>query len=135
MTDYRAYSDTRKASQRQEKQGAERFGGTVNAGSGNGDLRKNDVRTARESIEFKTTTAASFVLRNEDLAIAWTNAFGDDRRMVFGIEFAGRGRVGGTDARWVVLEEDDYLEMKQRLGELEEENDMLARQITRLAVL
>lgn len=48
-----------RASRRQERRGAARYDGSVNSGSGNGWLRKNDVRTDTLSIEYKHTGAAS----------------------------------------------------------------------------
>jgi hypothetical protein len=97
-------------SRRQERRGAGIFGGTVNAGSGNG-ARKNDVRTPTESIEFKSTKAASYSLKLADLGAAWVHALNDNRRMLFGIEFASRDR-GIVPTRYIVMTEDDYLELR-----------------------
>lgn len=91
--------------QRQERSTALRYGGKVNSGSGNGWVRKNDVRTSVESIECKTTASPSMTLKYVDLWKASKNAIIDGRRMVFAINFERRGR-------FVVLEESDYLELR-----------------------
>lgn len=97
-------------SRKQERRGAKMFGGTVNAGSGNG-ARKNDVRTPTESIEFKSTRAASYSIKLADLGASWIHAINDSRRMLFGIEFAARER-GIIPTRYVVMTEADYLELR-----------------------
>lgn len=109
--------EPQRRARRQERKGAERFGGVVNAASGNhgsldflNGLHQNDVRTDEESIEFKTTQAASYSLKLADLRAAGRHALLDDRRMLFGIEFCPPGTMHG--ARYVVLEESDYLEMR-----------------------
>lgn len=106
-------------SRKQERDGATRFGGTVNSQSGAGWVRKNDVTTPTESIEFKYTDKRSYSLKLEDLKTAWQHATSAGKRMVFAIEF-GTGR---TSKRYVVLEEDDYLadqeELKELLAEVE----------------
>lgn len=74
--------------------------------SGAGWVKKNDVRTPTESVECKTTKAASYSLKYADLQKAEKTALLDSRRMVFGIQFEGRGS-------YVVLSMDDYLELRQ----------------------
>lgn len=93
-------------SQKQERRIAAENGGTVNPQSGAGWIRKNDVRTASESWEAKTTTKQQFTLKVNDLITAWLLATVDRRRMVFEIEFPG--------SRWVVLQADDYRELRDR---------------------
>ena len=93
--------------QKQERSTARRLKGTVNSGSGNGWVRKNDVRTRTESWELKTTTKDSYTLKWKDLVAADLNAVMDNRRMVFGIEFSKVGK------KYVILNEDDYLEITQ----------------------
>jgi len=78
-----------KKSQRQEKATAKRFGGSVNAGSGNGWVRKNDVRTDDISFEMKYTDAKSYSLKAADLRLAERHALLDGREMAFGISFSG----------------------------------------------
>lgn len=91
-------------SQRQEARGAHHLGGTVNAGSGNGWMRKNDVRTPTYSVEYKTTAAKQFTLKNTELIQAERHAILDGRRMAFGVEMCGRN--------WMVISEEDFLELK-----------------------
>jgi hypothetical protein len=104
--------EPQRRSREQEKRGARTFGAALNAASGSLDLRKNDARNKEESIEFKSTAAASYRLRHDDLVTAYVNAIQDARRMVFGIEFAGDRSFGLS--RFTVLTEDDYLELTGR---------------------
>jgi hypothetical protein len=114
-----------KRSRKQEKRGAELYGGSRNAGSGNKG-RKNDVRTDEWSIEFKTTKSASYSLKHSELQIAERNAILEHRSALFGIDFA-RG-AGGT-SRYVVVTEHDLLTLLQARellrDELEEAQDRL----------
>lgn len=114
--------DRIKRSRKQEAEGAKRWGGRVNSGSGNGEKFKSDVRTDGDLIEFKGTTAASYKLTRADLATAWRHAVLEDRQMVFGIEFFDPPTnlpYPGTPRRYVVAPEDDYLALKDRVRELE----------------
>lgn len=113
--------DKLRRSRKQERDGAKRYGGTVNSQSGAGDIRKNDVRTETESIEFKGTTNESYRLSVGDLIKAWAHATLDDRMMIFGIEFyipANYSISRGSPARYVVMTEDDYLSMRDELRDL-----------------
>lgn len=99
-------------SRKQERRGAGRYGGYVTSGSGNQHNRKGDVHTETELIEFKTTRYRSFRLSLDDLKTASKHALLAGKRMVFGVEF--NNSVVGND-RYVVLEEDDYLAMRNEL--------------------
>lgn len=79
-----------KKSQRQERATARRFDGSVNAGSGNGWVRKSDVRSDDVLFEMKYTDAKSFSLKRDDLTKAEKYALIDGREMVFGISFSGK---------------------------------------------
>lgn len=108
-------------SRKQERDGAKRYGGTVNSQSGAGDIRKNDVRTPTESVEFKGTTNAGYRLTVTDLSKAWFHALMDGRRMIFGIEYylspTTRAKCApGVPTRYVVMPEDDYLSMRDELA-------------------
>lgn len=96
--------------EKQEKDTAAAYGGRVNSGSGNGWIRKNDVRTDTESIECKTTSAHQFTLKYLELWKAYKTAITDGRRMVFQIQFEKHR------ARYVVLHERDYLELREKAG-------------------
>lgn len=101
--------DNLRRSRRQEQRIADENGGQRTPQSGAGWRVKNDVRTGTESWELKTTTYAQFTLKEEDIFAAWTHAVQDRRRMVFGIEF-------GSGRRVVVLDHDDYIELRDRAG-------------------
>lgn len=82
-------------------------GGEVNAGSGNGWVRKADVRSARSMgklLEAKWTSAKSFTIKLADLRTLEHHAVLESRTPVFCIEFQDRR---GT-RRYVVLREEDY---------------------------
>lgn len=83
-------TEHQRRARRQEKRGAAHYGGTLNPGSGNGWLHKGDVRTARFSIEFKTTAKRSFSLRLDDLLAIERAALLDGRDPLFVVEIAGK---------------------------------------------
>lgn len=89
-----------KRSQDQEKKLADHYDGTVNSGSGNGWLHKNDVRSARFSFEAKTTEKKSYSLRIDDLLKAEKNALISGREMVFAVELGGRN--------WMVVSQETF---------------------------
>lgn len=89
-----------KRSQDQESKLARHYGGTVNSGSGNGWLHKNDVRSERFSFEAKTTEKKSYSLRLDDLLKAEKNALISGREMVFAVELGGRN--------WMVVSQETF---------------------------
>ncbi|MFF1701297.1 hypothetical protein [Streptomyces sp. NPDC058252] len=95
-------ADMLKKSQKQEKRGAELLGGTVNAGSGNGWVRKNDVRTPEYSVEYKVTGKISYSLKDKELITAEKQALLDGREMLFGTQMAS-GR------NWITMSEETFL--------------------------
>lgn len=99
---------TVKDSQRQEKALARMSGGTVNSGSGNGWIRKGDVRTDNELWELKITSAKSYYLKDTDLIKLNTQALIDGRIPIFMVEFKGTGN------EWVILSKDDYMDLRER---------------------
>lgn len=91
-------------SKRQEKRTADTYRGSRNAGSGSGWLRKNDVRSLSFLFENKlTTNTKSISLKHVDLTELRERAIIEDRVPVLQFDLAGR--------RYVVLTEDDFLEM------------------------
>lgn len=96
-----------KRSRLQERHGARDYGGTQNSGSGNGWVRKADVRTDNELIELKTTTKDSYRLTASDLQKLWDYALIDGRTPIFEIDFADRG------VTCVILDKNDYLAMRR----------------------
>jgi hypothetical protein len=99
---------SKKRSQRQESRIAEESGGQPTLMSGASWFQKNDVRTPTESWEAKTTRGRQFILKLEELRRAWTQSVVDNRRMVWEIEFG--------DERYVVLNKDDYIELRDWAG-------------------
>jgi hypothetical protein len=99
---------TVKDSQRQERALAREVLGSVNAGSGNGWVRKGDVRSDKELWECKITSAKSFSLKQADLAKLNTQALMDGRIPIFLIEFMKQGES------FVILTKDDYMELREQ---------------------
>ncbi|MER5754324.1 hypothetical protein [Streptomyces sp. NPDC002088] len=95
-------ADMLKKSQRQERRGAGLLGGTVNAGSGNGWVRKNDVRTPEYSVEYKVTSKGQYALKEKELITAEKQALLDGREMLFGLQM-----VGGRN--WITMSEETFL--------------------------
>lgn len=99
---------TLKDSQRQERTLAKELGGSVNAGSGNGWVRKGDVRSEKELWECKVTSAKSYSLKHADLDTVYKQALMDGRIPIFLIEFLKQGDS------FVVLTKDDYMELREQ---------------------
>lgn len=101
-----------KDSQRQERALARKLQGSVNSGSGNGWVRKADVRTEDELFELKITSAKSYSLKDAELEKLNNQALVDGRIPVFMIEFKSTGNS------WVILSKDDYLTLREeaRIG-------------------
>ena len=90
----------RKPWEKQEKRLAGMIGGTRNAGSGNGWVRKTDVRNREYLVEAKWTEARSYRLRLDDLHANAHHADLEGRTPAFCIEMAGEN--------FVVLREQDW---------------------------
>lgn len=99
---------TYKDSQRQEKALARKLGGSVNSGSGNGWIRKGDVRTEKELWELKITSSKSYSLKDSELQKNIDQALIDGRIPVFLVEFKTTGNA------YVILSKDDYEELRER---------------------
>lgn len=94
--------DILKKSRKQEKRSADTYKGSRNIGSGNGWMRKNDVRSEMFLIENKLTTATkSITLKEVDLRELRQRAILEDRVPVLQFDVAGRN--------YVVLDENDFL--------------------------
>ena len=109
---------TIKDSQRQERALAREVQGSVNAGSGNGWVRKGDVRADKELWELKITSAKSFSLKYDDLRKVFEQAIVDGRIPIFLVEFMKQGES------YVVLTKDDYMEMRTAYFGNETENEL-----------
>jgi len=94
-------------SQRQERRLASKLGGTVNSGSGNGWVRKGDVRTEDELFELKITDAKSFSLKDAELEKLTNQALVDGRMPIFMVQFKTTGN------EWVIMSKDDYLTLRE----------------------
>lgn len=93
-----------KKSRKQERQTADRYKGSRNAGSGSGWMRKNDVRSHDFLIENKfTDNVKQYSLKLVDLVELEKRAILEDRIPVLQLEIQGR--------RYVVLNEDDFTSM------------------------
>ena len=100
-------TDGQKQSQKHEKRLAKAIGGTRNAGSGSFWSRKGDVRSDDLLIEHKYTGKKTYTLKSVDLEKNVTNAILESRMPVFGISL--------NDKNYVLLTEDDFLEMREKL--------------------
>ena len=98
---------TYKDSQIQERRLAKELGGSVNSGSGNGWIRKSDVRSKTELVEAKITSAKSYSLKDDELIKNNNYALIDGRMPVFVVEFKTTGN------RWAILSWDDYLTLRE----------------------
>lgn len=97
-----------KDSQRQERRLAKELGGSVNSGSGNGWVRKGDVRAPDELWECKITDAKSYSLKDAELIKNYNHALMDGLMSIFMIEFKSSGNS------WVILSKDDYMTLRER---------------------
>lgn len=93
-----------KQSRKQERQTADRYKGSRNAGSGSGWLRKNDVRSHEFLIENKfTDNQKQYSVKLKDLTELQQRAILEDRVPVLQFEIQGR--------RYVIIPEDDFTSM------------------------
>lgn len=100
-------TEGQKQSQKHEKRLAKKVGGSVNAASGAFWSRKGDVRSADLLIEHKFTGKKQTTLKSDVLRKITREAILDGRMPVLGIHLDGED--------YVVLLEDDFLEMRDRL--------------------
>ncbi len=101
----------------QERRGARMYGGTRNSGSGNTNGFKNDVRADEYSIEFKTTRNKSYSLKLSDLITAFKEALRSGREALFAIDFITDGRT----YRYVIMDEYNFFDLKDRLHKAEDD--------------
>lgn len=92
-----------KRSRQQEQRGAQRLGGRVTSGSGNGWVTKNDVKTDDLSVEFKFTDKKSYSLKHDDLKKAERNALMDSGREFAFIVGFGNVAANRIDDEYVVI--------------------------------
>jgi hypothetical protein len=116
-----AKTQGQKDSLAQERRGAKVHQGIRNTGSGNTTGHKNDVRTDEYSIEFKVTRNKSFRLALADLITAYKEALRSGREALFGIDFITEGRT----YRYVIMDEFNFFDLRQRLREAEHDREYL----------
>lgn len=109
----RELSDKLAASRAQEKRAAELYGGRRQPGSGNGPVRKGDVKAPSVLIENKRTDGASISIKATDLDKIRRQALSRGLVPLLGIE------IGGRD--YVLREAQDDRERDERIDELEAE--------------
>jgi len=94
-------------SQAQEKRIAKRTGGSRNAGSGNGWIRKHDVTSDGVLWEMKTTNKRTLTLKVDDLESLRREAWALGSRPMMHLELGGRS--------YVLMEESDYFDIQDKL--------------------
>jgi len=102
-------SKGQKESQKHEARLAKKFGGSTVAASGAFWSRKGDVRTDELLIEHKWTGKASFTVKAAVLEKIVNEAIMDSRMPVLGVSL--------NNSNYVLLTEDDFLELRQTLQE------------------
>ena len=100
-------SEGQKQSQKHEKRLAKLVDGSVNAASGALWSRKGDVRSKDLLIEHKWTGKKQVTIKSDVLKKITREAILDSRIPVLGLHLDGEN--------YVVLLEDDYLEMRDNL--------------------
>ena len=98
-------SEGQRQSQKHEKRLAKTVGGTRTAASGAFWSRKGDVRSKELLIEHKWTGKKQVTIKSEVLKKITREAILDSRIPVLGLHLDGEN--------YVVLLEDDYLEMRE----------------------
>jgi hypothetical protein len=100
-------SEGQKQSQKHEKRLAKKVGGSKTAASGAFWSRKGDVRSPDLLIEHKWTGKKSFSIKALEVEKIVMEAIIDSRMPVFGISLNSKN--------YVLLTEDDFLEMREKL--------------------
>lgn len=106
-------SEGQKQSQKHETRLAKKMDGSKVAASGAFWSRKGDVRTDDLLVEHKYTGKSQFTLKAAELEKINTEAILDGRIPVFGVSLNGRN--------YVLLDENDFLEMRRELMESRED--------------
>ena len=106
-------SEGQKQSKKHERRLAKLVGGSRNAGSGAFWSRKGDVRSKDLLIEHKWTGNKSFTMKSDVLEKIVTESILDGRTPVLGFSL--------NNENYVVLTENDFLEIRQTMLDLLEE--------------
>ena len=110
-----AKSEGQKQSLKHEKRLAKVVGGQRNVASGAFWFRKGDVRSDDLLIEHKWTGKKSFTLKSDVLEKITTEALLNSRTPVLGISL--------NDVNYVILDENDFLTMREFLLQCMEEHE------------
>lgn len=111
----------KKMGDKHEEHAAEVYGGRVTPGSGNQWARQTDGRVSRydHAVAFardcKSTRARSISIKRDDLDKLRIQA--EPERPIMPIRFYDDDRLRGYDD-WVLLQEDDFLELLERSAAL-----------------
>lgn len=97
-----------------ENEVADAFGGHVTPMSGAGWISKGDVRSRHEYVECKATEARSYSVSLKLLQDVQRQGLLCERIGVLNIKFMP---FGTRPSRWVVLSEEDYLELRAKAGD------------------
>lgn len=108
---------------------ARSYGGRATPASGSGDV-KGDVYTENELIECKHTERKSYSLKVADLLKLARQAIMVGRRMVLEVEFTDP--MGLRPVRFVVLNKDEYTEMKAVIASHHADAIALLAEVNRL---
>ena len=103
-------SEGQKQSKKHENRLAKELGGQRVVASGAFWSRKGDVRMPDVLLEHKWTGKKSFTLKSDVLEKIVNEAIVESRMPILGISL--------NNENYIVMTEDDYLEMRQRLEEL-----------------
>ncbi len=109
-----AKSEGQKQSLKHEKRLAKVIGGQRSAASGAFWFRKGDVRSKDLLIEHKWTGKKSFTLKSDVLEKITTEAILDGRTPVLGVSL--------NDVNYVLLDENDFLELREYVLQCLEEH-------------
>jgi hypothetical protein len=107
-------SEGQKQSLKHEKRLAKAIGGQRNVASGAFWFRKGDVRSEDLLIEHKWTGKKSFTLKSDVLEKITTEAILDGRTPVLGVSL--------NDVNYVLLDENDFLELRMYVLQCLEEH-------------
>jgi hypothetical protein len=85
--------------------------GRVTPQSGSGTRQKNDVVNERFSFEVKSTSGKTYSLSRDVLATATQHALEDRKTMALIVSFLPPRNRPGRAKRYVLVEEDDFIEL------------------------
>lgn len=108
IAERKAKGNSRKISDRQEKQVAKRLGGRVHIASGALPMKKSDLSTSDFQIECKTTAAGSHSVKVDILAKVTLEASQRNRRPALSIRFEGEK---DPNRDWILVRLCDFEEL------------------------